>query len=315
MILRLRRYLNQKNFDAVVAFGFYPNIIAFAAVLGLRMAPALVLTEIIALRQEGIAIRGNLRRFLVYMMRRLTLRQADLFAANSEEALNDAVELFGVNPKRVRRIPNIIEPDRLRQLSQKPNEPDNSNEVFSICTTSRLTSQKRVDVLMYAAASLSTFTPWQLDIVGDGEERTKLEELARRLGIAERVKFHGWLKNPYPIISRANIFVLCSAYEGFSNSVIEAMALRIPVVLSLHSVDAREMCALGAALGFEVGDHTQLKSSIEFLMQSSELRSALVDTGSHYIQRYTVQSAIPEYEMLVHDAVTNHSEFAETKHI
>jgi glycosyltransferase involved in cell wall biosynthesis len=53
---------------------------------------------------------------------------------------------------------------------------------------------------------------------------------ARDLGIADRVRFLGFQANPWRFMSRADVFVLTSAYEGFGNVLIEAMACGVPVV-------------------------------------------------------------------------------------
>ena len=215
MIRTLRRHLKRNRFNAVFAFGFYPNLIAWSAVQGLRCRPVLILTEIIAPRRESRETPGVIRRNAVGGLRRLIYPRADSFAANSEDGLKETIEYYGVNSKRARRIANLIEPNRLEQLAATGEPQSASGRVPSICLAARLTRQKRIETLLKAAAGLHSQPDWRIDIVGDGEERAMLEDLGRKLGIAKRIHFHGWLTNPYPIISRADIFVLCSAYEGF----------------------------------------------------------------------------------------------------
>jgi glycosyltransferase involved in cell wall biosynthesis len=67
-------------------------------------------------------------------------------------------------------------------------------------------------------------------ILGEGQERTSLEALARELGCRDDIALPGFAANPYPYMAAAGVFVLSSAWEGFGNVLIEAMALGVPVV-------------------------------------------------------------------------------------
>lgn len=305
MIGRLRRHLQNHSFDAVMAFGFYPNLVAWAAVQGTRSRPALILTEIIALRKQREAMRNTLRGPIYELIRRLILPNSDGYAANSQEAVNDAIDLYAVDPKRAFRIPNIVVPEHLQKCAVDSTPTNTSGNQIIICTSSRLSRQKRIDTLLKAAAGLSKDIPWQLDIVGDGEERNRLQQMAEKSGIGPRVKFYGWLDNPYPIVARADIFVVCSAYEGLSNSLLEAMTLKTPVVVSLHSVDIEDMYRSGAVLCFKVDDHLKLRECLERLSRDKELRIGLADAGFRYVERFSIHRAIAQYEELVLCTLSN----------
>jgi glycosyltransferase involved in cell wall biosynthesis len=166
----------------------------------------------------------------------------------------------------------------------------------------RLFRRKRVDTLIKAASGLPE-SNWRVDVVGDGEDRAALERLTQEEGIRERVFFHGWQTNPYPFIVRAGISVLCSEFEGFPNVVLEAMILGSPVITSLNTEDAHDMCEKKAALGFLVGDHIALRAQLARLLNDEPLRNRLSIRGETYVQRHVLPEAIKEYETLVLDAI------------
>ena len=241
---------------------------------------------------------------MLNFLRRLVYPKADLFAANSIDGIEESVTHYRVKRERSMRMTNLLDFD---QLAEKARAPVELRERPIICMVARLDRMKRVDTLFRAVAMLGRGHPWTVSVIGDGVERHALTALAKRLEIADRIVFQGWNENPYPLVSSADIFVLCSEYEGFSNSVIEAMALRTPVVTSYCSSDAREMCRQGAALGFEVGDFTGLHAHLRRLLDEPELGQRLRDTAWSYAHQHAVHESIPRYEMLVRKALNAHS--------
>lgn len=95
----------------------------------------------------------------------------------------------------------------------------------------RLTRVKRHDVVVRAFATALTRTPdATLVLVGDGEERRALGELARALGVEQRVVFTGVLPNAPLSQQLFDVAVLVSETEGFPNSLVEASACGVPIV-------------------------------------------------------------------------------------
>ena len=70
----------------------------------------------------------------------------------------------------------------------------------------------------------------RLIILGEGEQRTKLEALVQELGLNDDVSMPGFVDNPFAYMSKASVFVLSSLSEGFGNVLVEAMACGCPVV-------------------------------------------------------------------------------------
>lgn len=96
----------------------------------------------------------------------------------------------------------------------------------------RLTGEKHVEVILQALTKLSVKPDVVFDVVGGGDQLRALETLARNLGIAHRVVFHGRvdddeLRNLY---SQATVFVIASVAELQSIATMEAMASGLPVV-------------------------------------------------------------------------------------
>ncbi|MGM7777459.1 glycosyltransferase family 4 protein [Arthrobacter sp. KNU-44] len=107
-----------------------------------------------------------------------------------------------------------------------PRDPDPT-----ITIVSRLVPHKRIDTLLGQVAIAATAVPrLRLEIVGDGPERTRLESLARDLGLDSTVTFHGYVPDHVrnTLLNRAWLTMCTSAAEGWGCSVIEAAAWGVP---------------------------------------------------------------------------------------
>ena len=103
----------------------------------------------------------------------------------------------------------------------------------SVLSCSRLVPQKRIDLLVKAfSISILPSLGWTLDIVGSGPSYNSLVSLASSLDCRSNIIFHGFSKNTASFYSTSSIFCLCSEYEGVSNSLLEAIINRIPVIVS-----------------------------------------------------------------------------------
>ena len=108
--------------------------------------------------------------------------------------------------------------------------PGNSRDAQRLLFVGRLTTQKGVEHLLHAMSEMKTAAP--LDIVGDGPDRSSLEQLAQQLGVASRIRWHGQLAQSDlpPLYQRAAAIVVPSVDEGLGLVAVEALLCETPVV-------------------------------------------------------------------------------------
>lgn len=102
-----------------------------------------------------------------------------------------------------------------------------------VAVLGRLVAHKRVDLVIRAVDALRTQHPGlRLDIIGKGPERSQLEGLVARLGLAHRVTFHGFVDDDTMslLLGRASVHVCASDAEGWGQAVIEAAGHGLPTV-------------------------------------------------------------------------------------
>jgi len=96
----------------------------------------------------------------------------------------------------------------------------------------RLTAEKQVEVILHAMTKLDPALETTFDIVGGGDQRKNLENLTAKLGLADRVTFHGRTTDEElrALLSRASVFAIASIAELQSIATMEAMASALPIV-------------------------------------------------------------------------------------
>ena len=149
----------------------------------------------------------------------------------------------------------------------------------SLVTVAHLVARKRhADVLRALAVLSSRHPTLRYEIIGEGPERVALEGLASRLGIAERVEFHGQLAPAQALAQarRCTLFVMPSTEEAFGVAYVEAMAAGLPAIGCRGEPGPEEIAAAGD--GFMLvppGDIERLSQRIdELLSDPHRLREA-----------------------------------------
>lgn len=145
----------------------------------------------------------------------------------SQYVVDDLVNRVGVTPRRARIIANPFDFQQIRQLAAAPCELAGSDYLLHV---GRFHQAKRHDRLLEAYALSGIQAPLVMLGQGRPEVEARLRQLAKKLGISERVRFEGFQSNPYPWIKHARLLVVSSDSEGFGNVLIEALCCNTPVV-------------------------------------------------------------------------------------
>lgn len=185
-----------------------------------------------------------------------------------------------------------------------------AGRAISLVVVSRLVAYKRVDLVIRALARLAPSHPdLVLDVVGQGPERAALEALAARLGLAERVRFHGFVAahaDVLAIVAKARVFVSMSEIEGFGIVVVEAMALGVPFVVS--DIDVfREVTAAGRG-GIVVprSDEAALARAVAVLVEDDDRHAAAREAGQAQARRYTWAAIAEQTEAVFASVMAAH---------
>lgn len=189
--------------------------------------------------------------------------------------------------------------DRNHEISRE----DSSTKC--ITAMGRLAYQKRFDLLIRAFAKLvHRYPQWRLTIIGDGILLAELKTLRDELGLADKVSFPGALKNPYPVLKHADLFVLSSRAEGFPLSLCEAMACGLPVISTDCNSGPREIIRDGVdGVLVPPEDVDALEAAMDRLMSDEVERNRLASRAVEVTERFSLEKVCNMWEDLLSRAV------------
>jgi glycosyltransferase involved in cell wall biosynthesis len=152
-------------------------------------------------------------------------------------------------------------------------------------TIGRLSRQKAQDDFLRAAAKVKEVVPKsKFFIVGEGEQRQELEDLAKHLGLQPDVIFTGYRSDVPELLRAFDVFVLPSIFEGLPLTILEAMAMTKPVVAT--RVDGVPEAVVDGETGTLVTprDPAALASAIISLLQNPAMAQAMGQAARHRVE-------------------------------
>ena len=208
----------------------------------------------------------------------------------------DAKSAFiqAVKPEKMPEvINNPIDREAILSLSQQPWDGLKKKR-FTFCTVGRIVDVKAMDRIIKSAATLIKDGLYcDVWIVGEGDEKDNLQKLAKELSVESYIKFLGFLKNPYPVMQIADVYVCSSKHEGYPLTVAEALVLGIPVIAT-RCTGPREILENGTygllAENSDSGIYSAMKCLMEDNETLSELRQKALKRGESFDVKEKLQT-------------------------
>jgi glycosyltransferase involved in cell wall biosynthesis len=218
----IKKLCNREQPDVVHTHGYRPDILHAASRLTRNFATVTTI--------HGSSRVGRISAFHE-MVQMLLLRRFDAVIAVSRQ-LADQLRETWVSPSHLHVIRNGWS-DRIQvadssEARRRLNLPPKGVVVGWV---GRLIPIKGADIFLRAVRQLTTL-PLTVSLIGDGSERTRLEEFARAEGLSDRIRFHGTVPDAGRYISAFDVFVLSSRSEGTPVTLLEAIAAKVPVVVT-----------------------------------------------------------------------------------
>jgi glycosyltransferase involved in cell wall biosynthesis len=245
------------------------------------------------------------RHLLLRIIVRKLLRRATVVVGQSKNTIEN-VHKFYAPDLNCERIPlGIIRPGDItasrQELGFEPNDK-------ILVTVGRLVSRKAVDRLIEMVADIPDPSV-HLVIIGDGPLRGQLESIALQKGIAERVRFVGFVTDQQKqnLLSASDIYVSTSQHEGFGLVFLEAMAAGLPIVCFDHGgqSDFLENGRTGALV--PLNDEVGFTHACQSYLQSAEKRLSAQSENLNRVESYFIDRCASRYEELFEQTIDEYS--------
>lgn len=264
---RLRQHLHCRQPDVIQSFLFAAN--AYVRLPGVSPSNAKVIVSERCVDTWKSGWQLAMDRRLRSRMHRMT--------ANSQSVADFYQQRVGVRPADLAIIPNgVAEAERLSALAV----PDLRDELGLpprarlVGFVGRLAVQKRLKDLIWAFHLLqSALENVFLVIVGDGDQRQPLADLAREMGCRDRIFFTGHSPQASQLIAQFDVFCLPSEFEGMSNSLMEALSCGVPVAVSDIAPNLELVKPEETGLVFPLGQGPDMARALKRLLEDRDLVS------------------------------------------
>jgi glycosyltransferase involved in cell wall biosynthesis len=284
----LASYLNKYKPDVAISTLSQCNYALILASVLSKWKPRIIVREansFLTKRKDLSWLRLLYERIKVGLIYRL----ADTLLVNSEGSKKELSEAGLLRKKKIQILYNPLNIKEIKKQATK-NIPKKISTFLEgapyLIAVGRLEEAKGFDNLLKAFSKLKN-VEYKLIILGEGDKRSELEQLIKNLDLVSHVMLPGYVINPYPVISGADLFVLSSRYEGMPNVLLEALVLDLKIVATDCPNGPKEMLKNGQfGKLVPVDDPESLSDAIEKQLKNRQFSN---DLRSDYIQNFDLE--------------------------
>ncbi len=299
-IIEAYRVLRRHNFDLIHSHGYRADIIGvlLSKMMGL---PLISTCHGFISNDMHLTIYNRLDRFILRFARKII-------------AVSDGIEkeliTSGIKGTRVLTIQNAVNGSYGSETFEKNKqarrqEYNLSEKDFVIGYVGRLSEEKGVRYLIEAVSMLNeSEVPVNLLVIGEGPQRKALEDFAKKQAIEHMVFFVGFQNNIESWLPAIDVFVLPSMTEGTPMSLLEAMAMGIPVVASAVGGVPQVVDSEKTGILVSPGKPRDIEQAIQLLYKNVDLRKRFSEEAQNKIKsNYNVEDWIKKIENEYHKII------------
>ncbi len=288
ILYNLWSYVRKSHPDVLLSTMEIPNIVSILATRTPNSVPVVIrIANINSMkRREG-------KYKLIPLLKRHIYPRSEAIVTISDGVAHDLSDVTGIHESEMKTIYNPAFDPEILEMKCEPVDHEwlNDEDKRVVIGVGNMKPQKDFPTLLRALSLLEEDV--HLIILGKGRGKSNLHELATQLRIDDRVLFPGFVDNPYAYMSKADVFALPSAWEGFGNVIVEAMACGTPVVCADCPGGPAEILGEGTYGPLvPVGDDQAMAKAIKNLLidptDSKELKSRA--------EEFSVENIVDQYE-------------------
>jgi len=257
-----------------------------------------------------IKLISQIKYYYYYVLNYVVLLFSDYVIVQSNYMKNDLINIFYLSNAKIEKIIKINNPIDMNSinslLNQKTDEKNKdikeyleSSQGPKLISVGRFDRQKGYDLLIRSFNNVRESYPDAiLIIIAEGELRFELEKLLEEFSLERFVFLPGLIENPYPYMVSSDIFVSSSRYEGFSNAILESLALGIPVVATDCPSGVRELIVPGKNGWLSSVNNNIIENLTEKIVYALENLDSINmgEESERIIVKYGIKNIVSKYE-------------------
>jgi glycosyltransferase involved in cell wall biosynthesis len=299
--IRLRRIIKKVSPCKVISFLYYPNIVTYLSLIGLDTP--YILSE-----------RSNHRFYLTntfkhsiwkWLLNKAYRNSASIITV-SDESKAAIISDFHVPGEKIQTIHNGLSYSLLDQMKDEPvKDYDFKEETRHIIAVGSINRAKNYPLLLKSFSNLHLkHKNTRLIILGKGEMEGEINELIEELNLHDVVHLAGYRANPYKYLKYASCYVLSSSWEGFPNSLLEAMYVNGYVVSTNCPTGPSEIISHNVdGLLCEVNNSGELTKAMEKICFDENFRKIVFDNSRRKIAKFDEKIMIDKYRQIFNKIV------------
>jgi len=320
MLIRLYLFLTRNRYDITHSHLLWSIMMATPMVAACRVPVRLNHEQVY---DVGRHVYGKEVILGIRRRRRLSNSLCHHIIAGSNSIQKFACEVEKVPPQKVSLIYNAVDLERLNPV-RAAGERQKWRRIWGIPEDSlvvggigRLDPQKNFPMFLEVAAEVSVRFPEAMFVIaGDGKDREALEDLARKLGIDQKVLFLGFVKELRELYLVMDLLLFPSLFEGTPLTIFGALAMGLPVVASGVDGIAETLKNERDALLVPPEDKELFVQQVCRLLKDRELAQQLAKSGQETVRRYySAEVMVGQVEALYLNLLeANQKEFRRARH-
>jgi glycosyltransferase involved in cell wall biosynthesis len=306
-----------------LSFAFDPR--GVAALAGFVRRERIDLVQTYGLRADTVgrlgarlggarAVFSSIRSIDPWRTRRHTLLDqlsaplVDLFVANSEAGRQATIQREKFAPERIKVVysgipPREIPREQRAEIRRELELPGEAYPVVGVLANLREMKGHR-DIIEALPAIRERFGQVRFLFAGRDDSQGEIEQLARRHGVADSIRFLGYVRDTPRLMAAMDIFMLPSHWEGLPASILEAMHARLPIIATRVG-GIPELVSEREALMIDAGRPEQIAQAVITLGQDQALAERLAAAACERAQtQFSLPQMVRQMEELYEGALT-----------
>lgn len=286
LIFNFKKIIAREKPDIVISFLWYADSIQLLAKT--KHSPIAVCSFHTV---PNAIIKEKLGWLKVLLLKSL-YKKADMILGVSQSVVNDINQLLLKGQRNEKTLVqfNPFDFDDVMQSAQHHSCWDKAHK-GRIIFVGRLEWVKGPDLLIDILAGLPEELNWHAKFLGTGSMQSELLSQTEKLGLNHKIDFEGFVANPFPDISEADILVVTSRFEAFPSVIVEALQLQTAVVSYNCPTGPSEIINANNGILVQVGQTEEFSNIIQRLIEHPEQIKELAENGPESVSHLSCSKA------------------------